>query len=85
MPKPWDLENFQDPGKWPAWPYLPVKHTAKRDGAFPVLGLIVEDEDYQRGKIKIYATSLFDRDFTKQPIGEYPSMRAAQMDGWTVD
>jgi hypothetical protein len=82
-----DLDMLKSPGRWSAWPVLPVKRDVGAD--FPELGLVVENV---ATRPVVYIQNLFS--LKPGPLGPqvtgcvehvYATLEAMLADGWVVD
>ncbi len=76
------LEFMKTPGKWPAWPFLPLKRSLDQR---PCMGLLIESD----GNVLpvVILRNLFDYEtpLSKCQKVEYDSLEALVADGWRVD
>lgn len=90
MPTMSDKAMIQDPNKWPAWPFLPLKK-----GSYPSiedkrLGVLYHSPTWSDGKVHVIHCYLFAPPKTREelhatPSTVYESVDALLADGWVVD
>lgn len=77
------VEMAKHPELWPMWPYLPLKHSVKRDNSgFPELGLLLDSDP---PKAKVFHNCLYLPITSETPVTEYASFEELFADGWVVD
>lgn len=78
-----NIAFIKNPERWPAYPFLPVKHRTKTDGVFPLHATIVKFF-----KTRVYHINMYSIDgatkFAELPRTEYESVEALAQE-WEVD
>ena len=81
-----DLKMMRSPGRWPAWPFLPVKRTVDGEQECAVM---VEESMSGTATPIVYLVNLFALkeagSLSKVENRRYESLEAVVADGWVVD
>ena len=77
-----DVEMMQTPSEWPAYPYLPLKHSRDTIHGWPRLGFLIAKQGFV-----VFAENMFG--MPEQPgfpqTEEYSSAEEVFAAGWLVD
>ena len=70
---------MKDEDRWPIWPRLPVKHVTKREGSFPVMGILFAGQGP-----KVFVVNMYDEITEETKTEEFASFEALAVQ-WEVD